>query len=60
MGMDDANEGPDSGECWEHKWVLEGASVSSKGSQMNYVCRRCGAVMVDASGGAEDVATSGD
>lgn len=54
MGSDDANEGPRPGECWEHRWVLEGASMSPEGAQMNYVCRRCGAIMVDPSPDADE------
>ena len=41
MGMDD------DGDCVEHRWVLRGVSMTTQGSQVDYVCARCPAVMVE-------------
>lgn len=41
MGLDD------DADCVEHRWVLQGVSLTRAGAQVDYVCARCGAVMVE-------------
>lgn len=41
MGADDDQD------CVEHLWVLAGASIGPDGSQLDYKCSRCPAVMVE-------------
>lgn len=47
MGRDDRNEGHGPGECPEHRWVMQGATVTPAGSQVDSVCARCGALLVE-------------
>ncbi len=40
MGADD------DASCVEHVWVMQGATFTMAGAQVDYVCRRCGALSV--------------
>ena len=46
MGCDDANEGHQVGECVEHEWAASGVTFAGDGAHVDYVCGRCGSLMV--------------
>jgi hypothetical protein len=46
MGVDDANEGHEAGECIEHVWRMRGVTFAL-GAYADFECTRCGAIRVE-------------
>lgn len=52
MGSDDANEGDGDGECVEHVWQLQAATLNADGAYLEKRCVRCPAVVMTRPGPA--------
>jgi hypothetical protein len=48
----------DDSDCAGHVWRVRGAVFDDDGSQVDYECSRCGAVMVESGRGATSPSTS--